>query len=185
MHDRWHPIILSDLDSGFRVVAQESFQATVPLSRKAYVDYVVTETNVAAAVQATRYLQSARGAKRRWPTYGLARPRSSIHRVSQLLRRDDADRLADLVHNQNMTRRSFSRLAALGTALTPTIGSVASTTSNRGRIEVRLAVSTYRQRHLRGERYPIEKVIENAADLGFDGALKSFTGRWRANRRST
>jgi sugar phosphate isomerase/epimerase len=32
-----------------------------------------------------------------------------------------------------------------------------------------LAVSTYSYWHFRGERYPIEKVIEQAADLGFDG----------------
>jgi SAM-dependent methyltransferase len=45
------PIILGDLDCGFRIVAQESFLAPVPLSRNAYVDYVLTETNVSAAVQ--------------------------------------------------------------------------------------------------------------------------------------
>ena len=34
---------------------------------------------------------------------------------------------------------------------------------------IRLAVSTYSYWHFRGPRYPIEKVIENAARLGFDG----------------
>jgi len=34
---------------------------------------------------------------------------------------------------------------------------------------IRLAVSTYSYWHLRGEKYPIEKVIEHAAELGFDG----------------
>lgn len=34
---------------------------------------------------------------------------------------------------------------------------------------VRLAVSTYSYWHFRGERYPVEKVIEDAARLGFDG----------------
>ncbi len=34
---------------------------------------------------------------------------------------------------------------------------------------IRLAVSTYSYWHFRGERYPIEKVIENAAGIGFDG----------------
>jgi sugar phosphate isomerase/epimerase len=33
----------------------------------------------------------------------------------------------------------------------------------------RLGVSTYSYWHLRGEKYPIEKVIENAARLGFEG----------------
>jgi sugar phosphate isomerase/epimerase len=34
---------------------------------------------------------------------------------------------------------------------------------------IKLAVSTYSYWHFRTERYPIEKVIENAARLGFDG----------------
>jgi sugar phosphate isomerase/epimerase len=34
---------------------------------------------------------------------------------------------------------------------------------------VRLAVSTYSYWHFRTEKYPIEKVIEHAAELGFDG----------------
>lgn len=34
---------------------------------------------------------------------------------------------------------------------------------------VRLAVSTYSYWHFKGERYPIEKVIENAAAIGFEG----------------
>jgi len=33
----------------------------------------------------------------------------------------------------------------------------------------RLGVSTYSYWHLRGEKYPIEKVIENAARMGFEG----------------
>ncbi|MCL6508301.1 MAG: sugar phosphate isomerase/epimerase, partial [Bryobacteraceae bacterium] len=33
----------------------------------------------------------------------------------------------------------------------------------------RIAVSTYSYWHFRGEKYPIEKVIEDAARLGFDG----------------
>ncbi len=37
------------------------------------------------------------------------------------------------------------------------------------RRRIRLAVSTYSYWHFRGERYPIEKVIEQAAQLGFDG----------------
>ncbi len=34
---------------------------------------------------------------------------------------------------------------------------------------IRLAVSTYSYWHFRGERYPIERVIEDAARIGFDG----------------
>lgn len=34
---------------------------------------------------------------------------------------------------------------------------------------IRLAVSTYSYWHFRGDRYPVEKVIEDAARLGFDG----------------
>ncbi len=37
------------------------------------------------------------------------------------------------------------------------------------RPRIRLAVSTYSYWHFRGERYPIEKVIEAAARIGFDG----------------
>lgn len=37
------------------------------------------------------------------------------------------------------------------------------------RQRIRLAVSTYSYWHFRGERYPIEKVIEEAARIGFDG----------------
>jgi sugar phosphate isomerase/epimerase len=40
-------------------------------------------------------------------------------------------------------------------------------TSPSGRI--RIAVSTYSYWHLRGEKYPVEQVIEDAARLGFDG----------------
>lgn len=34
---------------------------------------------------------------------------------------------------------------------------------------IRLAVSTYSYWHLRGDKYPIETVLEHAAELGFDG----------------
>jgi len=34
---------------------------------------------------------------------------------------------------------------------------------------IRLAVSTYSYWHFRGDKYPVERVIENAARLGFDG----------------
>jgi L-ribulose-5-phosphate 3-epimerase len=35
--------------------------------------------------------------------------------------------------------------------------------------KIRLAVSTYSYWHFRGDRYPVERVIENAAELGFEG----------------
>jgi L-ribulose-5-phosphate 3-epimerase len=34
---------------------------------------------------------------------------------------------------------------------------------------IRLAVSTYSYWHLRGDKYPIERVLEHAAEMGFDG----------------
>jgi L-ribulose-5-phosphate 3-epimerase len=60
-----------------------------------------------------------------------------------------------------MTRRGWLGLA--GAAALP----AAETAGNKGRI--RLATSTYSYWHFRGERYPVEKVIEDAARLGFDG----------------
>jgi sugar phosphate isomerase/epimerase len=64
-----------------------------------------------------------------------------------------------------LTRRHALELAA-AVALAPTraLGAEAS-----GSPRVRLAVSTYSYWHFRTEKYPIEKVIEQAAELGFDG----------------
>ncbi len=61
-----------------------------------------------------------------------------------------------------MTRRSLlktSPLAFLPGALN----------AQRPATRIRLAVSTYSYWHFRGERVPVEKVIEDAARLGFDG----------------
>ena len=63
-----------------------------------------------------------------------------------------------------MTRGSFCKLAALA-PIAPMKAMAATERSSRFRI----AVSTYSYWHLRGDKYPIEKVIEQAADLGFDG----------------
>ena len=42
--------------------------------------------------------------------------------------------------------------------------------ASRGTVTpLRIAVSTYSYWHFRGERYPVERVIEDAARLGFDG----------------
>ena len=63
-----------------------------------------------------------------------------------------------------LTRREFGILGA-GSGLA--LPSAAQAPVNPGR--VKLAVSTYSYWHFRTERYPVEKVIENAARLGFDG----------------
>jgi sugar phosphate isomerase/epimerase len=71
----------------------------------------------------------------------------------------------------SLSRRQALRLAG-GAALGPaaTLGARASAASAAGpRPPVRLAVSTYSYWHFRTEKYPIEKVIEEAAALGFDG----------------
>lgn len=64
------------------------------------------------------------------------------------------------------TRRDLlaGSVAALGA---PALGSAQSAGSGSRRI--RLAVSTYSYWHFRTAKYPIEKVIEEAADIGFDG----------------
>ncbi len=58
----------------------------------------------------------------------------------------------------------ITRRGALQTAFAPLLAAAAPNTS-----PVRLAVSTYSYWHLRGDKYPVEKVVENAAALGFDG----------------
>ena len=62
-----------------------------------------------------------------------------------------------------ISRRSILGSAALGAAGVP----AASAAPFTGRIP--LAVSTYSYWHFKTEKYPIEKVIEHAALLGFDG----------------
>jgi sugar phosphate isomerase/epimerase len=65
-----------------------------------------------------------------------------------------------------MTRREALQLGAAA-ALAPLAG--ARTEAAEKRPPVRLAVSTYSYWHFKPEKYPIEKVIEEAAALGFDG----------------
>lgn len=62
-----------------------------------------------------------------------------------------------------MTRRELAALA--GAALMPRESRAQAAKNAR----LPLAVSTYSYWHLRGEKFPIEKVIEEAAVIGFDG----------------
>jgi sugar phosphate isomerase/epimerase len=59
--------------------------------------------------------------------------------------------------------------AAVVTEAGETTAAAVSQPTSAFRPPVRFAVSTYSYWHLRGEKYPIEKVIEAAARLGFDG----------------
>jgi L-ribulose-5-phosphate 3-epimerase len=65
----------------------------------------------------------------------------------------------------HLSRRTL--LASVPAALTAT--SVSAQNSAAPKRRQRFAVSTYSYWHLRGDKYPIEKVIDHAADLGFDG----------------
>ena len=60
--------------------------------------------------------------------------------------------------NKNMTRRTL-----LGYSAMPVLSALAAAARPK------IAVSTYSYWHFRTEKYPIERVIENAAKLGFDG----------------
>lgn len=71
----------------------------------------------------------------------------------------------------NPSRRTFlgaagvAAISATGTALNAAPESAPATAKPR----VRLAVSTYSYWHFKTERFPIEKVMEDAARMGFDG----------------
>src|SRR5262245_18762116 len=69
---------------------------------------------------------------------------------------------------------SLSRRAFLGTGVSLAAAGYASAAEARPAVgnaiaPLRIAVSTYSYWHFRGERYPVERVIEDAARLGFDG----------------
>jgi sugar phosphate isomerase/epimerase len=66
------------------------------------------------------------------------------------------------VTRREVLQRSAAALAALGAPL-------GASAAPGARPPIRLAVSTYSYWHFRTEKYPIEKVIEDAALLGFDG----------------
>ena len=72
-----------------------------------------------------------------------------------------------------LSRRSAIVLggAALAAAIVQPFRAVAeaAATQPRAASRVRIAVSTYSYWHFRTPRYPVEKVIEDAARLGFDG----------------
>jgi sugar phosphate isomerase/epimerase len=68
-----------------------------------------------------------------------------------------------------LSRRALLQTAgaAVAARLAPFVPAAQPPSAPAGR--VRLAVSTYSYWHFRTERYPIEKVIDDAARLGFDG----------------
>jgi sugar phosphate isomerase/epimerase len=71
---------------------------------------------------------------------------------------------------RNLIKQSFAACAALHTAAlsnSDTFGQTAPGASTQPRI--RIGVSTYSYWHFDKVKYPIEKVIDNAARLGFDG----------------
>ncbi len=67
---------------------------------------------------------------------------------------------------------TLSRRAFFGAGIASVAAGIPASaqTASRGTVTpVRIAVSTYSYWHFRGERYPVERVIEDAARLGFDG----------------
>ncbi len=67
-----------------------------------------------------------------------------------------------------VTRRDALRLGAAA-ALVPSAARAAEESTPARPSHVALAVSTYSYWHFKTEKYPIEKVIANAASLGFEG----------------
>jgi SAM-dependent methyltransferase len=55
------PTTLRRLCRGFRVIAEDCFTVGVPMSRRQYIEYVLTETNVPAAVRNGANLAAIRG----------------------------------------------------------------------------------------------------------------------------
>jgi sugar phosphate isomerase/epimerase len=68
----------------------------------------------------------------------------------------------------SVTRREALR-AAGAAALGAAAPAARAAAAQAARLPISLAVSTYSYWHFRTEKYPIEKVIEEAAALGFDG----------------
>jgi sugar phosphate isomerase/epimerase len=64
----------------------------------------------------------------------------------------------------SLNRRSFLSASAAAAAIPATVPG-----QNAGANRTRIAVSTYSYWHFRQPKFPIEKVIEDAARLGFDG----------------
>ncbi|QNL50222.1 sugar phosphate isomerase/epimerase [Olivibacter sp. SDN3] len=79
-----------------------------------------------------------------------------------------------VAHNTTFSRRSLLKNAAiigaatvLGSSFSKTLARTNEATSTS--MPIRFAVSTYSYWHFEKEKYPIERVIENASKLGFDG----------------
>ena len=74
------------------------------------------------------------------------------------------------VRSVMLTRRQALQAGAAA-AVTPlrTLDAAQDRASASARKRIRLAVSTYSYWHFKAEKFPIEKVIEHAATLGFDG----------------
>ena len=69
-----------------------------------------------------------------------------------------------------LTRRQ-ALVSGAGAALAPLLtlnGRSAASAAQAAKPNIRLAVSTYSYWHFTPEKYPIEKVIDNAAAMGFD-----------------
>ncbi|HEY1056035.1 MAG TPA: twin-arginine translocation signal domain-containing protein, partial [Emticicia sp.] len=69
------------------------------------------------------------------------------------------------------TRRSFLKNAALGSAAVcaPALAQAQPTAPAPVAGKIKLSVSSYSYWHFKGEKFPIEKVIDEAAKLGLDG----------------
>ena len=65
--------------------------------------------------------------------------------------------------------RRVALIGGAGLAALPAWSGPQSAPAQPNRNPIRLAVSTYSYWHFKPEKYPIERVIENAARLGFDG----------------
>src|SRR5262245_19079632 len=70
----------------------------------------------------------------------------------------------------SLTRRDLLKSAALASAAVTTNNSLFQPTLTAASTQrIRIGVSTYSYWHFDRVKYPIEKVIENAARIGFDG----------------
>jgi sugar phosphate isomerase/epimerase len=67
-----------------------------------------------------------------------------------------------------MTRRTLLQMSGMA-MVTPRGFDAPAQGTAASQPRIRIAVSTYSYWHLRGDKYPIENVIEQAARLGFDG----------------
>lgn len=69
------------------------------------------------------------------------------------------------------TRRSFLKNAALGSAAVcaPALAQAQPTAPIAAAGKIKLSVSSYSYWHFKGEKFPIEKVIDEAAKLGLEG----------------